>query len=190
MQKGHKKKKKRPSGRESPASSVGDLISALVFGIPYKISLYALQNNPILGARWCSQQYQSNLIATLSPSLQAFVDAISQQEVALTLKNLGSSSRSARDRGGEPANHSEAAAFVRPKASVGTLEEYLGSAVQLPPISGADLLRSNKSQVRDSLAGVCCPVTNMTTTMTHQKTSHNYHHSLMTGRTSYVCSEA
>ncbi|MPD02060.1 hypothetical protein E2C01_097615 [Portunus trituberculatus] len=36
----------------------------------------------------------------------------SWQEVALTLlKNLGSSSRNARDRGGEPANHSEAAAF-------------------------------------------------------------------------------
>ncbi|MPC66761.1 hypothetical protein E2C01_060914 [Portunus trituberculatus] len=36
------------------------------------------------------------------------MDAILQQEVALTLlKNLGSSSRSARDRGGEPANHSE-----------------------------------------------------------------------------------
>ncbi|MPC76388.1 hypothetical protein E2C01_070798 [Portunus trituberculatus] len=40
------------------------------------------------------------------------MEAISWQEVALTLiKNLGSSSRSARDRGGEPANHSEAAAF-------------------------------------------------------------------------------
>ncbi|MPC77046.1 hypothetical protein E2C01_071486 [Portunus trituberculatus] len=40
------------------------------------------------------------------------MDAISQQEVALTLlKNLGSSSRSARDRGREPANYSEAAAF-------------------------------------------------------------------------------
>ncbi|MPC66835.1 hypothetical protein E2C01_060990 [Portunus trituberculatus] len=40
------------------------------------------------------------------------MEAISQQEVALTLlKTLGSSSRSARDRGGEPANHSKAAAF-------------------------------------------------------------------------------
>ncbi|MPD06183.1 hypothetical protein E2C01_101976 [Portunus trituberculatus] len=40
------------------------------------------------------------------------MDAISRQEVALTLlKNLGSSSRSARDRGGEPDNRSEAAAF-------------------------------------------------------------------------------
>ncbi|MPC18250.1 hypothetical protein E2C01_011129 [Portunus trituberculatus] len=40
------------------------------------------------------------------------MDAISLQEVALTLlRNLGSSSRSARDRGGEPANHSEAAVF-------------------------------------------------------------------------------
>ncbi|MPD02973.1 hypothetical protein E2C01_098584 [Portunus trituberculatus] len=40
------------------------------------------------------------------------MEAISRQEVALTLlKNLGSSSRSARDRGGEPANHSKAAAF-------------------------------------------------------------------------------
>ncbi|MPC51919.1 hypothetical protein E2C01_045776 [Portunus trituberculatus] len=38
--------------------------------------------------------------------------AILRQEVALTLlKNLGSSSRSARNRGGEPDNHSEAAAF-------------------------------------------------------------------------------
>ncbi|MPC64355.1 hypothetical protein E2C01_058469 [Portunus trituberculatus] len=50
--------------------------------------------------------------ATSSPSLQVFMDAILWQEVALRLlKNLGSSSRSARDRGGEPANHSEAAAF-------------------------------------------------------------------------------
>ncbi|MPD00063.1 hypothetical protein E2C01_095511 [Portunus trituberculatus] len=40
------------------------------------------------------------------------MEAISWQEVALTLlKNLESSSRSAKDRGGEPANHSEAAAF-------------------------------------------------------------------------------
>ncbi|MPC25792.1 hypothetical protein E2C01_018915 [Portunus trituberculatus] len=40
------------------------------------------------------------------------MEAISWQEIALTLlKNLGSSSRSARDRGGEPANHSKAAAF-------------------------------------------------------------------------------
>ncbi|MPC79980.1 hypothetical protein E2C01_074540 [Portunus trituberculatus] len=40
------------------------------------------------------------------------MDAISLQEVALTmLKNLGFSSRSARDRGGEPANHSEATTF-------------------------------------------------------------------------------
>ncbi|MPC21710.1 hypothetical protein E2C01_014705 [Portunus trituberculatus] len=63
-------------------------------------------------ARWCSQQPQSNLIATSTPSLQAFIDAILQQEVALTLlKNLGSNSRSARDRGREPANHSKAAAF-------------------------------------------------------------------------------
>ncbi|MPC93642.1 hypothetical protein E2C01_088779 [Portunus trituberculatus] len=54
----------------------------------------------------------SNLRATSSPSLQAFMDAISRQEVALTLlKNFGSSPRSARDRVGEPANHSEAAAF-------------------------------------------------------------------------------
>ncbi|MPD06323.1 hypothetical protein E2C01_102129 [Portunus trituberculatus] len=33
-QKGHKKKKKRPSGRESPASSVADLTFVLFFGIP------------------------------------------------------------------------------------------------------------------------------------------------------------
>ncbi|MPC76306.1 hypothetical protein E2C01_070716 [Portunus trituberculatus] len=40
------------------------------------------------------------------------MDAISLQEIALTLlKNLGSSSRRARDRGREPASHSEAAAF-------------------------------------------------------------------------------
>ncbi|MPC45448.1 hypothetical protein E2C01_039147 [Portunus trituberculatus] len=40
------------------------------------------------------------------------MDAISLQEVALTLlKNLGSSSRSTRDRGREPDNHSETAAF-------------------------------------------------------------------------------
>ncbi|MPC82625.1 hypothetical protein E2C01_077300 [Portunus trituberculatus] len=39
------------------------------------------------------------------------MDAISWQEVALMLKNLGSSSRNARDIGGEPANHSEAAEF-------------------------------------------------------------------------------
>ncbi|MPC68112.1 hypothetical protein E2C01_062305 [Portunus trituberculatus] len=40
------------------------------------------------------------------------MDAISLQEVALTLlKNLGSSSRSARDRGREPANHSETTVF-------------------------------------------------------------------------------
>ncbi|MPD03352.1 hypothetical protein E2C01_098985 [Portunus trituberculatus] len=39
------------------------------------------------------------------------MDAISRQEVVLMLKNLGSSSRSARDRGGEPANHSKAAVF-------------------------------------------------------------------------------
>ncbi|MPC68261.1 hypothetical protein E2C01_062459 [Portunus trituberculatus] len=40
------------------------------------------------------------------------MDAISRQEVALTLlKNLGSSSRNARDRGGEAANHSKAASF-------------------------------------------------------------------------------
>ncbi|MPC88597.1 hypothetical protein E2C01_083512 [Portunus trituberculatus] len=37
---------------ESPrvsASSVADLISALFFGIPCEISLYALQNNSFLG---------------------------------------------------------------------------------------------------------------------------------------------
>ncbi|MPC75454.1 E3 UFM1-protein ligase 1 [Portunus trituberculatus] len=40
------------------------------------------------------------------------MDAISLQEVALTLvKNLGSSSRSAKDRGGEPANHNETTVF-------------------------------------------------------------------------------
>ncbi|MPC89471.1 hypothetical protein E2C01_084422 [Portunus trituberculatus] len=39
------------------------------------------------------------------------MDAISLQDAALTLKNIGSSSRSARDRGGEPANHSGATAF-------------------------------------------------------------------------------
>ncbi|MPD00918.1 hypothetical protein E2C01_096423 [Portunus trituberculatus] len=40
------------------------------------------------------------------------MDAISRQEVALMLlKNLGSSSRSTRDRGREAANHSEAVAF-------------------------------------------------------------------------------
>ncbi|MPC91221.1 hypothetical protein E2C01_086242 [Portunus trituberculatus] len=40
------------------------------------------------------------------------MEAISQQEIALTLlKNLGSSSRSTRDKGREPANHREAAAF-------------------------------------------------------------------------------
>ncbi|MPC95456.1 hypothetical protein E2C01_090668 [Portunus trituberculatus] len=40
------------------------------------------------------------------------MDAISRQEAALMLlKNLGSSSRSARDRGRELANHSEAATF-------------------------------------------------------------------------------
>ncbi|MPC51923.1 hypothetical protein E2C01_045780 [Portunus trituberculatus] len=40
------------------------------------------------------------------------MEAISWQEVALTLlKNLGFSSRSARDRGEEPANHSQAAVF-------------------------------------------------------------------------------
>ncbi|MPC40289.1 hypothetical protein E2C01_033845 [Portunus trituberculatus] len=40
------------------------------------------------------------------------MDAILLQEAALTLlKKLGSSSRSARDRGGEPANHSEATTF-------------------------------------------------------------------------------
>ncbi|MPC18752.1 hypothetical protein E2C01_011648 [Portunus trituberculatus] len=54
--------------RVSP-SSVADLISALYSGIPCKISLNALQNNPSLGAG------------------------------------------STRNRGGEPANHSEAAAF-------------------------------------------------------------------------------
>ncbi|MPD01366.1 hypothetical protein E2C01_096889 [Portunus trituberculatus] len=36
-QKSHKKKKKRPSCRESPASSEADLISALFFGIPCKV---------------------------------------------------------------------------------------------------------------------------------------------------------
>ncbi|MPC49313.1 hypothetical protein E2C01_043111 [Portunus trituberculatus] len=55
---------------------------------------------------------ESNLIATLSPSLQAFMGAILRQEVALTLlKNLGSSSRSSINRGWEQANHSEAVAF-------------------------------------------------------------------------------
>ncbi|MPC86487.1 hypothetical protein E2C01_081317 [Portunus trituberculatus] len=40
------------------------------------------------------------------------MDAISLQEVALTLlKNLGSTSRSVKDRDMEPANHSEATAF-------------------------------------------------------------------------------
>ncbi|MPC65091.1 hypothetical protein E2C01_059217 [Portunus trituberculatus] len=40
------------------------------------------------------------------------MDAISLQEAALTLlKNLESSSRSAKDRGREPANHSETTAF-------------------------------------------------------------------------------
>ncbi|MPC95157.1 hypothetical protein E2C01_090354 [Portunus trituberculatus] len=40
------------------------------------------------------------------------MEAILWHEVALTLlKNLGSSSRSTRDRGGEPANHSEATTF-------------------------------------------------------------------------------
>ncbi|MPC36093.1 hypothetical protein E2C01_029540 [Portunus trituberculatus] len=43
----------------------------------------------------------SNIRATLSPSLQVFMEAILRQEVALTLlKNVGSSSRSARDRVG------------------------------------------------------------------------------------------
>ncbi|MPC67492.1 hypothetical protein E2C01_061669 [Portunus trituberculatus] len=46
-----KKKKKRLSGRESPASSAAHLISALFFGIPCKVSLYALQNNSFFGAR-------------------------------------------------------------------------------------------------------------------------------------------
>ncbi|MPD04867.1 hypothetical protein E2C01_100578 [Portunus trituberculatus] len=40
------------------------------------------------------------------------MSAISLKEVALSLlKNLGSSSRRARDRGGEPANHSKATTF-------------------------------------------------------------------------------
>ncbi|MPC79687.1 hypothetical protein E2C01_074228 [Portunus trituberculatus] len=39
------------------------------------------------------------------------MEAILWQEVALTLKNLGSSSRNTGDRDGDPANHSEAAAF-------------------------------------------------------------------------------
>ncbi|MPC88571.1 hypothetical protein E2C01_083483 [Portunus trituberculatus] len=40
------------------------------------------------------------------------MDAISLQEVALTLlENLGSSSKNARDRGGELPNHSEATVF-------------------------------------------------------------------------------
>ncbi|MPC66775.1 hypothetical protein E2C01_060928 [Portunus trituberculatus] len=40
------------------------------------------------------------------------MEVILRQEVALmVLKNLGSSSRSTRDRGGEPDNHSKAAAF-------------------------------------------------------------------------------
>ncbi|MPC88026.1 hypothetical protein E2C01_082915 [Portunus trituberculatus] len=89
-QKGHKKKKKRRSGCKSPASSVAHLISALFFW-------YSM---------WCSQQPQSNLMVTLSPSLQAFKDAISLQEVALTLiKKLGSSSRSARSRGQSQQNY-------------------------------------------------------------------------------------
>ncbi|MPD03732.1 hypothetical protein E2C01_099382 [Portunus trituberculatus] len=55
-----------------------------------------------------SERPDSNLVTVP----QAFMDAISLQEVALTLlKNLGSSSRSARDRSREPDNHSEAAAF-------------------------------------------------------------------------------
>ncbi|MPC14570.1 hypothetical protein E2C01_007339 [Portunus trituberculatus] len=42
---------------------------------------------------WCSHQPESNLIATSLPSLQAFMDALLRQEVALTLlKFLGSSS--------------------------------------------------------------------------------------------------
>ncbi|MPC85553.1 hypothetical protein E2C01_080334 [Portunus trituberculatus] len=59
-----------------------------------------------------SEQPDSNHDSNLIATLHAFMEAISWQEVALTLlKNLGSSSRSTRNRGGEPANHSEAAAF-------------------------------------------------------------------------------
>ncbi|MPD04382.1 hypothetical protein E2C01_100067 [Portunus trituberculatus] len=55
-----------------------------------------------------SEQPDSNLV-TVPPSIHGCHFA---QEVALMLlKNLGSSSMSARDRGREPANHSEAAAF-------------------------------------------------------------------------------
>ncbi|MPC98577.1 hypothetical protein E2C01_093951 [Portunus trituberculatus] len=47
-----------------------------------------------------SEQPESNLV-TIPPRIHG----------CHLLKNLGSSSRSARDRGGEPANHSETATF-------------------------------------------------------------------------------
>ncbi|MPD05133.1 hypothetical protein E2C01_100862 [Portunus trituberculatus] len=62
-------------------------------------------------ATWCSQQSQSNLIATLSLSLQVFLEAITRQEVALTLKNLGSSSRKTRERQG--ASQSQRSCSIR-----------------------------------------------------------------------------
>ncbi|MPC39405.1 hypothetical protein E2C01_032940 [Portunus trituberculatus] len=68
---------------ESPPSLANLIISALFFGIP-------LTSPP-----------EVVFPATSSPSLQAFMEAISWQEIALRLlKNLGSSSRSTRDRQG------------------------------------------------------------------------------------------
>ncbi|MPC81719.1 hypothetical protein E2C01_076350 [Portunus trituberculatus] len=60
-QKGHKKKKKRPSGRESPASSVTHLISALFFGIP-------LTPPPEVVFTATSEQPDSNFV-TVPPSV-------------------------------------------------------------------------------------------------------------------------
>ncbi|MPC20805.1 hypothetical protein E2C01_013764 [Portunus trituberculatus] len=66
-----------------------------------------------MGKGQCPQPQVGGCVGdTTQNILNAFMEAISRQKVALTLlKNLGSSSRSARDRGGEPANHSETNAF-------------------------------------------------------------------------------
>ncbi|MPC74200.1 hypothetical protein E2C01_068552 [Portunus trituberculatus] len=53
------------------------------------------------------------------------MDAISRQEVAVTLKNLGSSSRSSRDRGGELTNHSDGWELVEGSEGSGSSSELI-----------------------------------------------------------------
>ncbi|MPC48482.1 hypothetical protein E2C01_042255 [Portunus trituberculatus] len=83
------------------------------------------------------------------------MDAISLQEAALSLlKNLGSSSRIARDRSGEPANYSETTAFgpspskFKPRKFAKT--DMLGRLANLCPSALYTALCSSKATAQSS----------------------------------------